>query len=91
MDSATLKYVRESQGKDRKHMADIIGKEPDTYSKKERGEVKFSPEEICAITVDLNLSLYLFNVIFFDSNLPFGNIDNGNLPTCNNCSIKGDV
>ena len=71
MTTTELRAERIRQGKDTKHMANVIGKSVDSYSKKERGEVKFDPEEMAAIQTDLHLSLEQFNVIFFDSKLLF--------------------
>lgn len=72
MNTNELRAVRVSQGKSTAYMSSVIGKTVDNYSKKERGKVKFTPEEISLITNDLNLTPAKFNAIFFDSKLPFG-------------------
>ena len=72
MNTSELRAERIRQGKSVDYMAEVIGKTNDTYSKKERGYVKFSPEEMVAISNDLLLTPAMFNLIFFDSKLPFG-------------------
>lgn len=73
-----MKSVRTRQGKSRKYMACVIGKEADTYAKKENGIVKFTPDEIVVVSQDLSEDLEFtfdeFNDIFFDGKLPFGNV-----------------
>lgn len=46
MNSSKLKGIRVEKGKTQKNMAELIGKSLVTYSKKERGEVEFSNEEM---------------------------------------------
>ena len=72
MNTNELRAVRVAQGKSTAYMSAVIGKTIDNYNKKERGKVKFTPEEISLITNDLNLTPAKFNAIFFDSKLPFG-------------------
>lgn len=72
MNTSELKSVRIAQNKDVSYMAGVIGKSNDTYAKKERGVVKFTPDEMAAISNDLSLSPAKFNAIFFDSKLLFG-------------------
>lgn len=72
MNTNELRAERIRQGKSKHHMAACIGKSDDTYAKKERGVVKFDPEEMRAIQNDLKLSPEQFNIIFFDANLQFG-------------------
>lgn len=72
MNTNELKAERIRQDKNVNYMAKVIGKSNDAYSKKERGEVKFDPDEMVAIQNDLRLSPALFNAIFFDSKLLFG-------------------
>lgn len=69
MNTSELKAERIRQNKSVENMAMVIGKTPDTYAKKERGEVKFSPEEITAVSNDLGLDIDKFNAIFFDGKL----------------------
>lgn len=72
MNTRELRSVRIAQGKDVSYMSAVIGKTNDAYAKKERGEVKFTPDEIASIENDLHLSPDKFNAIFFDSKLLFG-------------------
>lgn len=71
MNTNELRAERIRQGKTTHYMAACIGKSADTYSKKERGAVKFDPNEMTAIQNELQLSPEQFNVIFFDANLQF--------------------
>ena len=66
-----LSFARQRKGLTQEQMAKVIGKSMDSYSKKERGEVKFSPNEIVAVTKELDLSYAQMNEIFFGGNLPF--------------------
>lgn len=72
MNTSELRAERVRQRKNVEYMAKVIGKSNDTYAKKERGLVKFTPEEITAVSNDLLLSPEKLNLIFFDSNLLFG-------------------
>lgn len=72
MNTSELKSKRIAQDKDVSYMASVIGKSNDAYAKKERGVVKFTPDEIAAVANDLCLSPAEFNNIFFDSQLLFG-------------------
>ena len=71
MNTAELKGERVRQSKDTQYMADLIGKTTDAYAKKERGEVKFAPDEMAVIANDLGFDSEKFNAIFFDGKLPF--------------------
>lgn len=73
MNTSELRAERVRQRKNVEYMAKVISKSNDTYAKKERGLVKFTPEEIAAVSNDLMLSPEKLNLIFFDSNLLFGN------------------
>lgn len=75
MNTSELRAERVRQSKSVEYMAQVIGKSNDTYAKKERGLVKFAPEEIAAVSNDLSLSPEKLNLIFFDSNLLFGKFD----------------
>lgn len=72
MNTSELRSKRIAQNKDVPYMASVIGKSNDAYAKKERGVVKFTPDEMAAVTNDLCLSPAEFNNIFFDSRLLFG-------------------
>lgn len=72
MNTNELRAERVRQNKSTEYMGELIGKTKDSYSKKERGDTKFSTEEMKAIAIDFNMSFALFNTIFFDGNLPYG-------------------
>lgn len=72
MNSSKLKGIRVEKGKTQKNMAESIGKSLVTYSKKERGEVEFSNEEVGIVAKVLDLTSDQVNAIFFDDNLPKG-------------------
>lgn len=73
MNSSKLKGIRVEKGKTQKNMAELIGKSLVTYSKKERGEVEFSNEEMSIVAKALDLTSDQVNAIFFfDDNLPKG-------------------
>lgn len=71
MNSLELKFARQREGLSQREMAEAIKKSIDSYSKKERGKVSFSPDEILKATLRLNLNYEQFNMIFFDGNLLF--------------------
>ena len=60
MNSSKLKGIRVE-----KNMAELIGKSLVTYSKKERGEVEFSNEEMSIVAKALDLTSDQVNAIFF--------------------------
>ena len=70
MDKLGLEYARKRKNLSRPDMAKAIGKSPDTYAKKENGEVKFTLDEIPIIARVLELTSDQVNAIFFDGNLP---------------------
>lgn len=72
MNTRELRAERIRQNKTMEYMAKVIQKTSDAYAKKERGVVKFSPEEIASVSNDLALSPDKMNLIFFDSKLLFG-------------------
>lgn len=71
MNSLELEYARKRKNKTTKDMAEAIGKSEVSWSKKERGDVAFSIEEIITVVRVLELTFRQFNDIFFDGNLPF--------------------
>lgn len=71
MNSLELEYARKRKNKSKEDMAVAIGKSLVSYSKKERGEVKFTDEEKVIVTRELDLSNEQVNTIFFDGNLPY--------------------
>ena len=70
MNSLELEYARKRKNKSKEDMAAAIGKSVVSYSKKERGEVKFTDEEKVIVTRELDLTNGQVNNIFFDGNLP---------------------
>lgn len=74
MNGSKLKGIRVEKGKTQKDMAELIGKSLVTYSKKERGEVDFSNDEMNAIAKALDLTSNQVNAIFFDDSLPKGKV-----------------
>lgn len=70
MNSLELQFARKRKNKSKKDMAAAIGKCESSYSKKERGEVKFTDEERDIVIEVLELNLEQVNCIFFDGNLP---------------------
>ncbi len=73
MNTNLLKSVRVRKGKTQTDMASLIEKSIDTYAKKERGDVCFTPAEMVRVVKALNLTFGEFNAIFFASDLPFSN------------------
>jgi len=72
MDTKRLRELRAGRRISLDVLADVIGKSKVSYSKKERGEVKFLPDEIIALSKFYNLNMEETNHIFFDGNLPNG-------------------
>ena len=70
MNSSKLKGIRVEKEKTQRDMAVLIGKSLVTYSKKERGEVNFSNEEMTIVAQALDLTSDQVNAIFFDDGLP---------------------
>ena len=70
MNSSKLKGIRVEKGKTQKNMAELIGKSLVTYSKKERGEVEFSNEEMSIVAKALDLTSDQVNAIFLCSFAP---------------------
>lgn len=73
MNTNLLKSVRVKNGKTQTDMASLIEKSIDTYAKKERGEIYFTPAEMIRVLKALNLTFGEFNDIFFNSELQFCN------------------
>lgn len=73
MNFRELKVERIRKGITPKQMAEYLGLQfTDTYYKKERGEIKFTPEQIALASQILELSPEKINLIFFDGQLPIG-------------------
>lgn len=73
METNLLKSARVKKGMTQADVASLIEKNTDTYSKKERGEVYFTPAEMVRVSRTLNLTFSEFNDIFFNSELQFCN------------------
>ena len=74
MNALKLKSLRIEKGFTQADMGEMIEKTTDSYAKKERGEVEWTPVEMCIVAIALEMTYELFNYIFFDNKLPFGNI-----------------
>ena len=70
MNPVELKVARTRANKTQEDMAKILGLSVVAYSKKERGETRFSIEQVAVVAVVLMLDLDAVNVIFFDGKLP---------------------
>ena len=70
MDRLELEFARKRKNKSRADMAAAIGKSEAAYSKKERGDFRFTDEEKVILTKELDLTGEQFNAIFFDGKLP---------------------
>lgn len=80
MDAMELKIARIRKKKSAKDLAFAIGKSTASYNKKERGEVRFSSDEITTVTKELELTPEQVNAIFFDNNLPIRQVPEECLP-----------
>lgn len=74
MNALKLKSLRIEKGYTQADMAEMIEKSNDSYAKKERGEVEWTPDEMCIVAIALDMDFELFNYIFFGNKLPFGNV-----------------
>ena len=91
MNTSELRGERIRQKKNVKYMAKVIGKSEDAYAKKERGVVKFDPNEMVAIQNDLHLSPALFNAIFLTQNYCSVSFRKSCHLNCNHCIRKGEL
>lgn len=78
MDSTRLRELRAGRRIPLEKLAEVIGKSIVSYSKKERGEVKFKPDEVIALSEFYGLSYDEMNGIFYDNNLPNGKFEDLN-------------
>lgn len=78
MDSTRLRELRAGRRIPLEKLAEVIGKSIISYSKKERGEVKFKPDEVIALSEFYGLSYDEMNAIFYDNNLPNGKFEDLN-------------
>lgn len=74
MNALKLKSLRIEKGLTQADMAEKIEKSNDSYAKKERGEVEWTPDEMRIVAIALDMDFELFNYIFFGNKLPFSNI-----------------
>lgn len=88
MNSLELKGLRIARGKTQSYMGERIEKSLDSYAKKERGEVLFTPEEMAIVASELEMTFEQFNAIFFTNRLLFSNIGNSLSPTGNSIAEK---
>lgn len=85
MNAIELKVARTRKGYTQEYVASSLGISTVAYSKKERGESGFSPEQIKTVAKVLELDQDQVNTIFFDGQLPKSNFHSEKLP-CGNCS-----
>lgn len=78
MDTARLRELRAGRRVSLETLGKVIGKSIVSYTKKERGEVPFKPSEVIALSKFYDLTYDEMNAIFYDSNLPNGNIEDLN-------------
>ncbi len=78
MDTTRLRELRAGRRVSLEKLGEVIGKSIVSYSKKERGEVKFQPDEVIALSEFYGLSYEEMNAIFYDNNLPNGNFEDLN-------------
>lgn len=76
MNSLELEYARKRKNKSKEDMAAAIGKSVVSYSKKERGEVKFTDEEKVIVTRELDLTNGQVNTIFLTATYQNGKFSN---------------
>ena len=76
-----LKSFRVKKGMTQAELASLIERSTDSYSKKERGEVFFTPAEIAKISNALGLTFQEMNDIFYDSKLQICNFDGSSQST----------
>ena len=70
MNAIELKVARTRKGFTQEYVASSLGISTVAYSKKERGESGFSPEQIKAVAKVLEMDQDQVNTIFFDGQLP---------------------
>ena len=75
MNALKLKSLRIEKGYTQAEMAEKIEKSNDSYAKKERGEVEWTPDEMRIVAIALEMDFELFNYIFFGNKLPFSNLE----------------
>lgn len=88
MNAIELKVERIRKGFTQEHLAKLLGVSTVSYSKKERGEVRFLPEQITVVAEALELDQDKVDAIFFDGKLPKGNREADGLPKGNNADSE---
>lgn len=88
MNAIELKVARTRKGFTQEYVASSLGISTVAYSKKERGESGFSPEQIKAVAKVLELDQDQVNTIFFDGQLPKSNFQAGELPSGNSPGVE---
>lgn len=86
MNARALKAERVFRGLTQGNLAKALNVSVVSYSKKERGEVRFRPEEIMVVADVLKLDQDKVNAIFFDGKLPKGNLSGNEFPIGNSAS-----
>lgn len=71
VDCMELKCARIRHRKSSAHMGRVIGKSEAAWTKRERGELRVSLDEVALISKELDLDESEFCTIFFDGKLPF--------------------
>lgn len=88
MNAIELKVARTRKGFTQEYVASSLGISTVAYSKKERGESGFSPEQIKAVAKVLELDQDQVNTIFFDGQLPKSNLQADGLPPGNSPGVE---
>lgn len=88
MNAIELKVARTRKGFTQEYVASSLGISTVAYSKKERGESGFSPEQIKAVAKVLEMDQDQVNTIFFDGQLPKSNSATEKLPPGNSPGVE---
>lgn len=88
LNAIELKVARTRKGFTQEYVASSLGISTVAYSKKERGESGFSPEQIKAVAKVLEMDQDQVNTIFFDGQLPKSNLQADGLPPGNSPGVE---
>ena len=90
MNAIELKVARTRKGFTQEYVASSLGISTVAYSKKERGESGFSPEQIKAVAkvLEMDQDQDQVNTIFFDGQLPKSNLQADKLPAGNSPGVE---